>query len=209
MSSTTSTSSSSDHLPSATDAIGSRNNNNNNNNSNRMPAAMLHNFHTQHQLQMNDLLSMYGGPGMMGGAVAGSRVGGGMNYNNDDDEDYEEGEGDQTYDNDNKKAKVYDDYQDVHGVRRPDKVKTQRLVDHSPRELFNIRQNALGLNRADPPDVEWLFPPPRQLSYPETFEDTKLFAKSDKKWLLVNIQNHKEFSSHMLNRDTWSNEVSE
>ena len=35
----------------------------------------------------------------------------------------------------------------------------------------------------------------------------KLLCKSDSKWLLVNLQNHEEFPSHMLNRDTWVDEV--
>ena len=140
-------------------------------------------------------------------AAAGSNAG--MQFDHDDDdEDYnEDNDGINNYDNDNKKAKVYDDYQDTYGIRRPDQVKTQRLVNHSPSELYNLRQNAMGFNRADPPSVEWMFPPPRHLSSPDLFEDLKTMAKSDKKWILVNIQNHMEFSSHMLNRDTWSNEV--
>ena len=32
-------------------------------------------------------------------------------------------------------------------------------------------------------------------------------AKSEKKWILVNIQSHEDFSSHMLNRDTWSDDT--
>ncbi|XP_062076021.1 plant UBX domain-containing protein 7-like [Humulus lupulus] len=32
-------------------------------------------------------------------------------------------------------------------------------------------------------------------------------ASSQDKWLLVNLQSTKEFSSHMLNRDTWANEA--
>lgn len=32
-------------------------------------------------------------------------------------------------------------------------------------------------------------------------------AKEERKWILVNIQSHLEFSSHMLNRDTWTNET--
>ncbi|CAK9141753.1 unnamed protein product [Ilex paraguariensis] len=32
-------------------------------------------------------------------------------------------------------------------------------------------------------------------------------AKVQDKWLLVNLQSTREFSSHMLNRDTWGNEA--
>ncbi|KAI9076442.1 hypothetical protein K1719_041589 [Acacia pycnantha] len=40
-----------------------------------------------------------------------------------------------------------------------------------------------------------------------TFDKCKTTASSEDKWLLVNIQSTKEFSSHMLNRDTWANEA--
>lgn len=32
-------------------------------------------------------------------------------------------------------------------------------------------------------------------------------AKDDKKWMLVNIQSHLEFSSQMMNRDTFVDET--
>lgn len=34
-----------------------------------------------------------------------------------------------------------------------------------------------------------------------------MHAKSEGKWLLVNIQDEIVFASHMLNRDTWSDDV--
>ena len=34
-----------------------------------------------------------------------------------------------------------------------------------------------------------------------------MFAKDDKKWMLVNIQSHLEFSSQMMNRDTFVDET--
>ena len=34
-------------------------------------------------------------------------------------------------------------------------------------------------------------------------------AESDQKWLLINVQHHEEFSSHMLNRDTWCDDTVE
>ncbi|KAF9621867.1 hypothetical protein IFM89_028455 [Coptis chinensis] len=36
---------------------------------------------------------------------------------------------------------------------------------------------------------------------------SKEAASAQDKWLLVNLQSPKEFSSHMLNRDTWANEA--
>jgi hypothetical protein len=32
-------------------------------------------------------------------------------------------------------------------------------------------------------------------------------AKQEKKWILVNIQSHEDFASHMMNRDTWVDET--
>lgn len=34
-----------------------------------------------------------------------------------------------------------------------------------------------------------------------------MHAKNESKWLLVNIQDEIMFASHMLNRDTWSDDV--
>jgi len=52
-----------------------------------------------------------------------------------------------------------------------------------------------------------LFRPPTEIMHGGTFADAKATAKVDRKWLLVNIQSEKEFASHRLNRDTWSNET--
>ncbi|XP_011627484.1 plant UBX domain-containing protein 7 isoform X2 [Amborella trichopoda] len=52
-----------------------------------------------------------------------------------------------------------------------------------------------------------LYRPPFSLMYQGSFEKAKIDASRQGKWLLINIQSTKEFSSHMLNRDTWSNEA--
>ncbi|KAL8519772.1 hypothetical protein ACS0TY_010638 [Phlomoides rotata] len=52
-----------------------------------------------------------------------------------------------------------------------------------------------------------LYRPPFALMFHGPFEKAKDNAKMQNKWLLVNIQSTKEFSSHMLNRDTWANEA--
>jgi Thioredoxin-like len=44
------------------------------------------------------------------------------------------------------------------------------------------------------------------VSYQTLFQ-AKMFAKDDKKWMLVNIQSHLEFSSQMMNRDTFVDET--
>ncbi|XAR48018.1 hypothetical protein NMG60_11030702 [Bertholletia excelsa] len=52
-----------------------------------------------------------------------------------------------------------------------------------------------------------LYRPPFALMYNGPFEKAKDGAKVQDKWFLVNVQSTKEFSSHMLNRDTWANEA--
>ncbi|XP_050234412.1 plant UBX domain-containing protein 7 [Mercurialis annua] len=52
-----------------------------------------------------------------------------------------------------------------------------------------------------------LYRPPFHLMLQGSFEKAKGVASVENKWLLVNIQSTKEFSSHMLNRDTWANEA--
>ncbi|XP_052204445.1 plant UBX domain-containing protein 7 isoform X2 [Diospyros lotus] len=52
-----------------------------------------------------------------------------------------------------------------------------------------------------------LYRPPFDLMHNGPFEKAKDAAKIQDKWFLVNVQSAKEFSSHMLNRDTWANEA--
>ncbi|GAV90313.1 UBX domain-containing protein/Thioredoxin_7 domain-containing protein [Cephalotus follicularis] len=52
-----------------------------------------------------------------------------------------------------------------------------------------------------------LYRPPFHLMFHGSFDKAKGAASVQDKWLLVNLQSSKEFSSHMLNRDTWGNEA--
>ncbi|KAG2575559.1 hypothetical protein PVAP13_7KG383400 [Panicum virgatum] len=52
-----------------------------------------------------------------------------------------------------------------------------------------------------------LYRPPFSLIFNGPFDKAKLEASSLGKWLLINLQSTEEFSSHMLNRDTWGNEA--
>ncbi|KAK7250695.1 hypothetical protein RIF29_33289 [Crotalaria pallida] len=52
-----------------------------------------------------------------------------------------------------------------------------------------------------------LYRPPFHLMFSGSFDQAKGAASMADKWLLLNIQSTKEFSSHMLNRDTWANEA--
>ncbi|KAL9241723.1 hypothetical protein vseg_015799 [Gypsophila vaccaria] len=52
-----------------------------------------------------------------------------------------------------------------------------------------------------------LYRPPFELMHQGPFEKAKLAAAAEDKWLVANLQSTTEFSSHMLNRDTWANEA--
>ncbi|CAN1842122.1 Plant UBX domain-containing protein 7 [Linum perenne] len=59
----------------------------------------------------------------------------------------------------------------------------------------------------NPRDLASLYRPPFHLMFQGSFEKAKAAASVQDKWLLINLQSTKEFSSHMLNRDTWANEA--
>lgn len=50
-----------------------------------------------------------------------------------------------------------------------------------------------------------LFSPPFDIINKENFEGTRKRAKIENKWVMVDIQNIKEFSCQVLNRDLWNN----
>ena len=120
-------------------------------------------------------------------------------WGGDDDDDDEDGMGGPRVDR-------FDEF----GVRLPDQVRTQRLMDGSPRGMgMGMGMGGDSQARAEEPGIEWMFPPPRHLSFPGTYKDARELARLEKKWLLVNLQTHQEFSSHMLNSDTWSSDTVE
>lgn len=99
------------------------------------------------------------------------------------------------------------DVYDEDGVRLPDPVHRERLVSGGFSPRWRTEQEEFG--RADDPSVEWMFPPPRHLSSQLPLEQARAEAQQEGRWLLANIQTHEEFSSHMLNRDTWKDETIE
>eukprot|EP00253_Pinus_taeda_P013127 PITA_13127 len=54
--------------------------------------------------------------------------------------------------------------------------------------------------------LEALYRPPFELMFKGSFEQAKVEAAGQGKWVIANIQSPKEFSSYILNRDTWANE---
>ncbi len=96
---------------------------------------------------------------------------------------------------------------DEFGTRRPDPIRNQRLVDSREAESAASYDDVMG--RAEDEGVDWMFPPPAHLSFVGNFEVAVDMSNTEKKWLLVNIQHHEEFASHMLNRDTWCDDMVE
>ena len=89
---------------------------------------------------------------------------------------------------------------DEDGIRQADPRILSRLLSSS-------NEDDDPTNKMDEEGVDWVFGPPTHLSFPGSLESAKELAKADKKWLLVNIQNHLEFASSQLNRDTWTDDT--
>lgn len=89
-------------------------------------------------------------------------------------------------------------------IRVADPVRQQVLLDPGHSGGMNAR---MAFSRAEDPSVEWMFSPPHHLSFPGTLAEARATAKNDHKWILVNIQCDKAFSSHLLNRDVWTNDT--
>ncbi|KAF5939658.1 hypothetical protein HYC85_023917 [Camellia sinensis] len=73
--------------------------------------------------------------------------------------------------------------------------------------IWESEQGATSTADNSPDNLASLYRPPFALMHNGTFEAAKDAAKIQDKWFLVNVQSNKEFSSHMLNRDTWANEA--
>ncbi|XP_031495924.1 plant UBX domain-containing protein 7 [Nymphaea colorata] len=74
-------------------------------------------------------------------------------------------------------------------------------------DVWDSNRAASSTSEGSRDNLASLYRPPFDLMYQGTFEQAKLEAARVGKWLIVNLQSTKEFSSHMLNRDTWSNEA--
>ncbi|KAI9080585.1 hypothetical protein K1719_037446 [Acacia pycnantha] len=73
--------------------------------------------------------------------------------------------------------------------------------------VWETEKGAVSTAESSRDNLASLYHPPFHLMFTGTFDKAKTTASSEDKWLLVNIQSTKEFSSHMLNRDTWANEA--
>ncbi|KAJ4710245.1 UBX domain-containing protein [Melia azedarach] len=73
--------------------------------------------------------------------------------------------------------------------------------------VWETDQGAASTTETSRDNLASLYRPPFHLMFNGSFEKAKDAASIQDKWLLVNLQSTKEFSSHMLNRDTWANEA--
>ncbi|KAL5213994.1 hypothetical protein ABZP36_003146 [Zizania latifolia] len=91
-------------------------------------------------------------------------------------------------------------------VLRPNSMVAFRNFEEEARQsaVWDSEQNAASSSRDN---LASLYRPPFALMFNGPFDKAKLEASSLDKWLLINLQSTEEFSSHMLNRDTWANEA--
>uniref|UniRef100_A0A0D9WAZ1 UBX domain-containing protein n=1 Tax=Leersia perrieri TaxID=77586 RepID=A0A0D9WAZ1_9ORYZ len=91
-------------------------------------------------------------------------------------------------------------------VLRPNPTVAFRNFEEEARQsaVWDSEQNAASSSRDN---LASLYRPPFALMFNGPFDKAKLEASCLDKWLLINLQSTEEFSSHMLNRDTWANEA--
>lgn len=73
--------------------------------------------------------------------------------------------------------------------------------------VWETNQDATSTVETSRDNLATLYRPPFAIMYHGPFEKAKEAAKTQDRWLLVNLQSTREFSSHTLNRDTWANEA--
>ncbi|KAI3842330.1 hypothetical protein MKW98_026120 [Papaver atlanticum] len=93
---------------------------------------------------------------------------------------------------------------DIEDLKRAKKEQTKR-----PRVWDSDQGAATKTRKIDQKNgnLATLYRPPLELMFRGSFHESKEVAKSQRKWLLLNLQSATEFSSHMLNRDTWGHEI--
>ncbi|KAG4940932.1 hypothetical protein AAZX31_16G092500 [Glycine max] len=96
-----------------------------------------------------------------------------------------------------------------HRSHEPSSLVAFRNFEEEMRQpgVWESEQGAASTAEASRDNLASLYRPPFHLMFNGAFDKAKDAASMQNKWLLVNIQSTKEFSSHMLNRDTWANEA--
>jgi hypothetical protein len=77
----------------------------------------------------------------------------------------------------------------------------------SGRNVVDSRQPDSHERRAKMQKLEQMYRPPVEITFVGEFNDAIRLAERSGKWLLVNVQDAKDFRCQMLNRDTWSSEA--
>ncbi|KAF5795380.1 putative Thioredoxin-like superfamily [Helianthus annuus] len=73
--------------------------------------------------------------------------------------------------------------------------------------IWGVEQASTSSEKNSRDNLASLYRPPFAMMHHGPFEKAKEAACGQDRWLLVNVQSTREFSSHLLNRDTWGNEV--
>jgi len=89
---------------------------------------------------------------------------------------------------------VFDGFRDF-------EAETRRMEER----LEGEEEVGLPVNRSKKRTLEELFKPPLDLMWQGDWQSARDRASSTQRWLLVNIQDAKEFQCQVLNRDLWSN----
>uniref|UniRef100_A0A1D1XQF1 UBX domain-containing protein 7 n=1 Tax=Anthurium amnicola TaxID=1678845 RepID=A0A1D1XQF1_9ARAE len=106
-----------------------------------------------------------------------------------------------------KREVLYDDAS-FHRIHPSSKVAFRNFDEETKHPaVWESGQSVASSASSSQDNLASLYRPPFALMYHGPFEKAKVEASLQDKWLLVNLQSTDEFSSHMLNRDTWSNEA--
>lgn len=98
------------------------------------------------------------------------------------------------------------------GMRAALPQRIERLVDHAPPFMgpraFRGAQHILDAEAMGlpPSAMNRMFAPPTDLLTPGSFDQAKMRAEREGKWLLANLQRGDDFASHVLNRNIWTND---
>ncbi|KAK2656606.1 hypothetical protein Ddye_009658 [Dipteronia dyeriana] len=104
-------------------------------------------------------------------------------------------------------------YDDDDGMLNLYRVSMAGFPRQEPSSMTGVREADEQISSASTADTSRsenlasLNRPPFHLMFNGSFEKAKDAASVQDKWLLVNLQSTKEFTSHMHNRDTWANEA--
>lgn len=92
---------------------------------------------------------------------------------------------------------IYDAFRDFQAEAQWQEMENEtRAQDSSANTLANKRRT-----------LQDLFRPPLEVIFHGSFVSAREVGKLQNKWLLVNIQNSREFACQILNRDVWSNQT--